>query len=52
MKTVKKYLMSYVKLCYVYVKFNKPIKVAHLHELVNQCWMAHLEMVIDSFDES
>ena len=36
MKTVKRFLMSYVKLCYVYVKFNKPIKVAHLHKLANQ----------------
>ena len=36
MKTVKKFLMSYIKLCYVYVKFNKPIKVAHLQKLANQ----------------
>ena len=34
MKAVKK--MSYIKLCYVYVKFNKPIKVAHLQKLANQ----------------
>ena len=36
MKTVKKFLMSYVKLCYVYVKFNEPIKIAHLQKLANQ----------------
>ena len=36
MKTVKKFLMSYIKLCYVYVKFNEPIKVAHLQKLANQ----------------
>ena len=36
MKAVKKFLMSYIKLCYVYVKFNEPIKVAHLQKLVNQ----------------
>ena len=36
MKTVKIFLMSYVKFCYVYVKFNKPIKVAHLQKLANQ----------------
>ena len=38
MKAVKKFLMSYIKLCYVYVKFNEPIKVAHLQKLANQ-WM-------------
>ena len=26
----------YIKLCYVYVKFNEPIKVAHLQKLANQ----------------
>ena len=36
MKTVKEFLMSYIKLCYVYVKFNEPIKDAHLQKLVNQ----------------
>ena len=28
--------MSYIKLCYVYVIFNEPIKVAHLQKLANQ----------------
>ena len=36
MKTVKKFLMSYTKLYYVYVKFNEPIKAAHLQKLANQ----------------
>ena len=36
MKTVKKFLMSYIQFCYVYVKFNEPIKVAHLQKLANQ----------------
>ena len=36
MKTVKKFLMSYIKLCYVYVKLNEPIKAAHLQKLANQ----------------
>ena len=36
MKAVKKLLKSYVKLCYVYFKFNEPIKIAHLQELANQ----------------
>ena len=36
MKAVKNFLMSYIKLCYVYVKFNEPIKVAHLQTLSNQ----------------
>ena len=36
MKTVKKFLMSYIKLYYVYVKFNEPIKVARLQKLANQ----------------
>ena len=34
MKTVKKILMSYIKLCYI--KFNEPIKVANLQKLANQ----------------
>ena len=36
MKTVKNFLMSCIKLCYVYVKFNEPIKAAHLQKLANQ----------------
>ena len=36
MKAVKKFLMSYIKLCYVYVKFDEPIKVPHLKKLANQ----------------
>ena len=36
MKTVKIFLMSYIKLCYVYVKFKELIKVAHLQKLANQ----------------
>ena len=36
MKAVKKILMSYIKLCYVDVKFNEPIKVPHLQKLANQ----------------
>ena len=32
MKVVKKLLMN----CYVYVKFNEPIKFAHLQKLANQ----------------
>ena len=36
MKTVKIFLMSYIKLCYIYVKFDEPIKVAHLQKLANQ----------------
>ena len=36
METVKNFLMSYIKLCYVYVKFNEPIKVDHLQKLGNQ----------------
>ena len=36
MKAVKKLLMSYIKLFYVYVKFSEPIKVAHLQKLANQ----------------
>ena len=36
MKAVKRFLTSYIKLCYVYVKFNEPIKVAHLQKLANQ----------------
>ena len=35
MKTVKNFLMSYIKLCYVYVKFNEPFKVAQLQKLAN-----------------
>ena len=36
MKAAKNFLMSYIKFCYVYVKFNEPIKVAHLQKLANQ----------------
>ena len=36
MKAVKRFLTSYIKLCYVYVKFNEPTKVAHLQKLANQ----------------
>ena len=36
MKAVKDFLMSYIKLCYVYVKFNELIKVPHLQKSTNQ----------------
>ena len=36
MKAAKILSMSYIKSCYVYVKFNEPIKVAHLQKLANQ----------------
>ena len=36
MKTVKKFFNEFIKLCYVYVKFNEPIKVSHLQKLANQ----------------
>ena len=37
MKVIKKkFIDGYIKLCYVYVKFNEPIKVAHLQKLANQ----------------
>ena len=36
MKAVKIFLMSFIKLSYVFVKFNEPIKVAHLQKLANQ----------------
>ena len=36
MKAVKNFLMSYIKLRYVYVKFSEPIKVAHLQKLAYQ----------------
>ena len=36
MKAIKKILMSYSKLCYVYVTSNEPIKVALLQKLCNQ----------------
>ena len=35
MKAVENFLMSCIKLCYVYVKFSEPIKVAHLQKLAN-----------------
>ena len=36
MKAVKNFLMSHIKLCYVYVKFSEPIKVANPQKLANQ----------------
>ena len=36
MKAVKKVLMSYIKSCYVYVKFNEPIKVARSSSKISQ----------------
>ena len=36
MKTVQKIFNEFIKLCYVYVKFNEPIKVTHLQKLANQ----------------
>ena len=36
--------MSYIKLCYVYVKFNEPIKVAHLQKLANQSMLLILSV--------
>ena len=36
MKAVKIFLMSYTKLCYIYLKFDGPIKIVHLQKLVNQ----------------
>ena len=36
MKAVKDFLMSYINLCYVYVKFNELIKAPHLQKLTNQ----------------
>ena len=33
MKAAKKFLMSYIKFCYVYEKFNEPFKGAHLQKL-------------------
>ena len=32
--------MSYIKLCYVYVKLNEPIKAAHLQKLANQSMLS------------
>ena len=28
--------MGYIKLCYIYVKFDETIKVVHLQKLANQ----------------
>ena len=39
MKAFKKFLMSYIKLRYVYVKFIEPIKFAHLQKLANQSFL-------------
>ena len=50
MKTVKKYLMSYIKLCHFYVKFNEPIKVVHLQKLSDQSMLSGA--LINSFGES
>ena len=36
MKTVKNFLISYIRLCYVNVKFIEPVKAAHLQKLANQ----------------
>ena len=36
MKAAKNFLMSYIKLCYIYVEFDEPIKVANLQKLANQ----------------
>ena len=36
MNNIKKFLMSYIKLCYVYAKFTEPIKVARIQKLANQ----------------
>ena len=36
MKAVKNFLMSYIKLCYAYVKFDESTKVPHLQKLANQ----------------
>ena len=43
MKTVKKTLMSFIKL-YVYIKFNEPIKVAHFQKLANQSMLLILSV--------
>ena len=51
MQVVKKFLMNYIKSCYVCVKFNESIKVAHLQKLANQS-MANLEMVINFFSKT
>ena len=42
MKTVKNFLMSLLN--YVYVKFNEPIKVAHLQKLANQSMLLILSV--------
>ena len=44
--------MSYIKLCYVYVKFNEPIKVAHLQKLANQSMLNGALRNGNSFSES
>ena len=36
MKTIKKFFSEFIKLCYVYVKFNEPIEVTHFQKLANQ----------------
>ena len=37
-----KLLAMLAKLYYVMLNSNKPIRVAHLQKLANQCWLAHL----------
>ena len=51
MKDIKNVLTSYIKLYYVYVKFNEPIKVAHLQKLTNQS-MLNGALVNISFSET
>ena len=36
MKAVATFLTSFIKLCYVYVKLNEPIKIPHHQKLANQ----------------
>ena len=53
MKAVSNALTSYIKLCYVYVKFKR-VKVAHLQKLANQSMLngaLGIEMVNNSFSE-
>ena len=51
LKAVKNALTSHIKLCYVYVNLNEPIKVAHLQKLANQVALL-IEIVNNSFSES
>ena len=55
LKAIKNVLTSHIKLCYVYVNSNEPIKVAHLQKLANQSMLnvaLLIEMVNNSFSES